>query len=138
MFSGHFQEDKKESHITGEKKGHQVISVYKRERDTFSHTFPGPKEMSCCQEFPTWKLWQVHRSGILKGPIQLFYLHLDYKEIDSIFPLDSLIFRDARVSWSVKGPFFERDCGLLSVPISHTQQNISLQIKTYFFEVLPG
>lgn len=126
MSSGHFQEGKKAAHITGEKTAQQVICVYKRERDTFSHISWGLKELSCCQEFPAWKLCQVHRSSILKDTIQLFYLHLDCKETDLNFLLDSLIFRDARASWSVKGPFFGRDCGLLSVHISHIQQNIYL------------
>lgn len=98
MSSGLFQEGKKAAHITGEKIAQQVICVYKRERDTLSYTSQGLKELSCCQEFPTWKLCQVHRNSILKDPIQLFYLHLNCKETDLNFLLDSLIFRDARVS----------------------------------------
>lgn len=37
MSSGHFQEGKKAAHIRGEKIAQQVICVYKKERDTFSH-----------------------------------------------------------------------------------------------------
>jgi len=40
MFSGHFQEGKVAAHVTGEKLAQQVISVYKREGDTDSHTHP--------------------------------------------------------------------------------------------------
>lgn len=127
MSSGLFQEGKKAAHITGEKIAQQVICVYKRERDTLSHTSQGLKELSCCQEFPTWKLCQVHRSSILKDPIQLFYLHLNCKETDLNFLLDSLIFRDASQLICKRSLFWEglwfALCAHFTYPAKHLSLN---------------
>lgn len=49
MFSDHFQEEKKAVNITGEKLAQQVICVYKRKRESFSHTSRGLNKLSCCQ-----------------------------------------------------------------------------------------
>lgn len=114
------------AHITGEKNSTTGnLCLQKRKRYILTHILRAKRAellpgISSMETLPSPKEYHFKRHH------STLYLHLDCKETDLNFLLDSLIFRDARVSWSVKGPLFEKDCGLLSVHISHIQQNIYL------------